>query len=432
MPRAISVNTTEKPASALHDIAILRVFGPALFLLALCTVINYADRGNFSIVAPYLKQEEGLSAAQLGFLLSAFFWSYTMMQFVVGWLMDRFHASWLLAAGFLLWSVATSATGLAGGFVALFLARLLLGVGESVMVPGSSKILAANLPEHYRGFANGVLMSALRVGNAVGTLGAGILIAHYNWRSVFLVMGLLSLLWLPPWIKWMPRSSPQSSDPRSKGPGVFEIMSQRSFWGGVLGHFSFDYLLYFMITWLPGYLVLGRHLSLGKTTAIATTYYAVDALAAIVTGAVSDHWIRSGYSVTLVRKTIMGSGYAIAVIAMAGCAFAGPRTYFAWLMLAALGSGVAGSAILAFPQSLAGPEAAGKWTGLQNGFANFAGIIGPTLTGFAVDRTGNFLIAFVITGAVLLIGAFGWVLITGKLEPVEWRASKRSAISLAD
>jgi MFS family permease len=403
---------------ASNDSRTLRAFAPALALLAICTVVNYADRGNFSIVAPILKQEAGLSSYRTGLLLSAFFWSYTLMQFLVGWLADRFEASVLLAIGFLVWSLATSVTGLAAGFAGLFTARLMLGVGESVVVPGSSKILAANLPEHHRGFANGVLMGALRIGNALGTLGAGVLIAKFNWRSVFVAMGLLSLLWLPPWLKWMPRGRLHAAQPAA--PSVFEIIRQRSFWGGCLGHFSFDYLLYFLITWLPGYLVIGRHLSLGRTTAIATTFYAVDAVAAVATGAVSDFWIRNGRSATLVRKTIMALGYAIAVSAMIGCGLANAHTYFAWLMFAALGSGVAGSAILAFPQALAGPVAAGKWVGLQNGLANLAGVIGPTLTGFAVDRTGSFVTPFVITAVVLLIGGFGWVLITGKLEPVKW------------
>lgn len=424
------MSTADNAGRSLHDSRPLRVFAPALFLLAVCTVINYADRGNFSIVAPILKQEAGFSASKLGFLLGAFFWSYTLMQFVVGWLMDRFHASLLLAVGFLIWSLATAATGLVSAFAALFLVRLVLGVGESVVVPGSSKLLATELPEHHRGFANGVLMSALRVGNAVGTLGAGVLVALYDWHLVFLGMGLLSLLWLPPWLKWMPRSR-ASVAKRDSGPSVAAVLRQRSFWGATLGHFSFDYLLYFMITWLPGYLELGRHLSLGKTTFVATTYYAVDAIMAIATGTISDFWIRSGSSATVVRKTIMGVGYGIAVVAMIGCGFAGPHTYFAWLMIAAVGSGVAGSAILAFPQSLAGPEAAGKWTGLQNGFANFAGVLGPVLTGVAVDRTGSFLAPFVITGVVLLVGAFGWVLIIGKLEPVNWTMPEATAVPAA-
>lgn len=405
------------PATDRHR---LHAFAPALTLLAICTVINYADRGNLSVAAPILKNEFGLSLSSLGLLLAAFFWSYTAMQFVVGWLIDRFDASRIIAVGFLLWSLATAATGFARGFAILFLARLVLGLGESVVVPGSSKLLAVHLPEHYRGFANGVLMAALRCGNAVGTLGAGLLIAKYSWRPVFIGMGLISLAWLPLWAKWKPA---HTVDRLAKfaSPTAVEIMAQRSFWGAVLGHFAFDYLLYFMITWLPTYLVIGRHLSLTGMTAIATSYYAIDAISTMACGWLSDIAIRAGNSVTQVRKFAMALGSTVAVVAMTGCAFADQRTYLPWLLLAAIGSGVTGSGVLLFGQTLAGPRAAGHWTGLQNGFANFAGVIGPYLTGVAVDRTGSFLTPFAITATVLVLGAIGWIFIVGPLEQVVWK-----------
>jgi len=138
----------------------LRAFAPALILLAICALINYVDRGNLSIAAPLLKDELHISVTQLGILLSAFFWTYTAMQFVSGWLVDRFEVNWVVAAGFLVWSLATSATGLARGFTMLLAMRLILGIGESVMAPAFSKIFSFHLPEHCRGFANGVLQGA--------------------------------------------------------------------------------------------------------------------------------------------------------------------------------------------------------------------------------------------------------------------------------
>ena len=152
----------------------LKAFAPALVLLAICSVINYVDRGNLSIAAPLLKDELRISATQLGILLSAFFWTYTALQFVSGWIVDRFDVNRVIAAGFLLWSLATAATGLVRGFTMLLAMRLMLGVGESVMVPACSKILGFHLPEHHRGFANGVLQGAWSAGPAVGTLGAGL------------------------------------------------------------------------------------------------------------------------------------------------------------------------------------------------------------------------------------------------------------------
>ena len=182
----------------------LRAFAPALILLAICILINYVDRGNLSIAAPLLQDELGISASQLGILLAAFFWTYTAMQFVSGWLVDRFDVNWVIAAGYLLWSLATATTGIVRGFIILLAMRLMLGIGESVAFPCFSKILAQHVPEYHRGFANGVIQSALRCGNVVGTFGAGLLMAMYGWRPVFIGVGLVSLLWLPAWIKWMP------------------------------------------------------------------------------------------------------------------------------------------------------------------------------------------------------------------------------------
>ena len=145
-------------------------FAPALFLLFVAVTINYIDRGNLSIAAPLLKEEWHLSASTLGALFSAFFWSYTALQFVGGWVFDRFDPCRVLALGFLVWSLATALTGLATGLVMLISLRLLLGVGESVICPTSSQILARYLPEERRGFANGVVCGGMRFWSSRGNL----------------------------------------------------------------------------------------------------------------------------------------------------------------------------------------------------------------------------------------------------------------------
>src|SRR5215813_9085679 len=124
----------------------------ALTLLVISVFISYVDRGNLSVAAPMLKIELGLSASRVGLLLSSFFWGYTVCLFVCGWFVDRFDVNRVLALGFLLWSLATAATGFVHGFAMLLVVRLLLGVGESVSFPCYSKILAQHLPENQRGF----------------------------------------------------------------------------------------------------------------------------------------------------------------------------------------------------------------------------------------------------------------------------------------
>ncbi|MGH9510518.1 MAG: MFS transporter [Terriglobales bacterium] len=393
---------------------------PWLALLTLSILINYIDRGNLSLAAPLLKDELHLSPWQLGILFSAFFWTYTALQFAMGWLVDRFEVNVVFAAGFLIWSLATATTGLVRGFTLLLVMRLILGIGESVAFPSASKILALHVPEQFRGLANGILISGIKLGPAVGTFGAGLLIARYGWRPVFIAVGLASLLWLPAWNKWMPRGAGLAEFSSDAIPTVARILRHRSFSGACAGHFCANYLLYFMLTWLPYYLVHERHLSLSSMSKIAALYFVIDAASAISTGWLSDFFISRGHSTTLVRKAAMGMGHTIAALALTGCALAGPHNYLAWLLAVGVGSGMAGSGLYVFCQIIAGPKAAGRWTGFQNGFANCAGIVAPALTGYIVNRFDSFQPALAITAAVSLAGGFAWVFWISRVAQVEW------------
>ena len=393
----------------------LRIFAPALVLLVLAIFVNYIDRGNLSIAASTLKDELNISAKQLGTLLAAFFYTYTAMQFVSGWLVDRFDVNRVLAAGFLLWSAATAATGMVHGFILLLIMRMILGIGEGVAFPSCSKILARHLPEHHRGFANAFISFGLKSGPAVGTLGAGLLMAKYGWRPVFIGMGLVALLWLPAWAQWMPRG-PGVSRPVTARTGYLDIIKQRSFWGASIGHFCSNYLLYLTITWLPFYLQRERHLSLSAMSKMVSLYFVVDALSCLTTGSTADHFIRRGHSLTRVRKTAMALGHTTAIIALTGLAFAGPDHYLAWLFAVGAGSGMSAAGVFAIAQTLAGAETAGRWAGLQNGVANFSGVLCATITGFIVDKTAHFSSAFEIAAGFMLLGGLAWVFLVGRLE----------------
>jgi MFS transporter, ACS family, D-galactonate transporter len=393
-------------------------FGPVLTLLSISILISYVDRGNLSVAAPLLKTELHLSTSQLGVLFSAFFSTYTVFIFVSGYLVDRLDVNLVIIVGYTVWSLATAATGLVHAFTTLLLMRLLLGVGESVAFPSCSKILARCLPEHYRGFANGLIIFGLKSGPAVGTLGAGLLMARYGWRPIFIGIGLVSLGWIPAWMKWMPRGSTPADERSSHKVSSASILRVRSFWGATLGHFGVNYVLYFTLTWLPFYLVHERQLSMRSMSLIAATYYFVDAISALTAGSLADVYIRGGRPVSLVRKTAMGLGHTLAAIGLSACALAGPHTYLFCLLALAVGSGMSGAGVYAFSQTLAGPLAAGRWTGLQNGLANLAGIIGPALTGFLVDRTGRFTAALLITALGSILGAVGWTFVVGRLQQV--------------
>src|SRR5436853_2655664 len=141
-----------------------------VFLLLLSVCINYVDRGSLSVAAPIPSQEFLLSPRKLGYLLSAFFWSYTAFQLVVGWLVDRYDVKWVYAGGFLVWSLAMAATGLANSFTALLAARLVLGIGESVFLPSVSKIVVRLFPAESRGLPNALVDVGTKIGPGLSTL----------------------------------------------------------------------------------------------------------------------------------------------------------------------------------------------------------------------------------------------------------------------
>jgi cyanate permease len=220
-------------------------------------------------------------------------------------------------------------------------------------------------------------------------------------------------------MKWMPRGG-RSGDGDSRGPRFRQILRQRSFWGTSAGHFAFNYLFYFLLTWLPTYLVQERHLSMRTMAGVAGLCYAVDALSAVATGWLQDALILKGYTPTLVRKSAMAIGFLMAAVGLMGGSLAGADSYLPWLLAAGFGCGMSGPGLYTFPQTLAGPHAVGKWYGWQNGFANFAGITGPALTGFVLQVTGKFVVPFAITAAICLAGALAWVFVVGRVEQVDW------------
>jgi MFS family permease len=391
-----------------------------LFLLGFSALINYLDRSNLSIAADMIKGELHISDLQLGALLSAFFWTYALMQIPAGWLVDRLDVKWVFAGGYFVWSMATATTGVLRGFAALILIRVILGIGESVAFPSYSKILCGHFTESQRGTANGVLITGLALGPAFGMLVGGTVVGRFGWRPFFLILGAGSLLWLVPWLAWMPSRSKVAATVSGTGVRILDILRQRSAWGTCFGQFSMNYSLYFMVTWLPSYLTRGRHFSMDRMARTGGLIFLMFAISAMLAGKFSDRWITAGASVTLVRKILLGAGMAGAGFCVAAAAVS-PEKIFVW-MLVGLGIflGAAGGSCWAVSQTIAGPRVAGRWTGVQNFIGNLGGAVAPLLTGYLLGRTGQFYWAFAITALVSWLGALSWVVIVGPVEPLDW------------
>jgi MFS family permease len=394
-----------------------------LALLVISGFLNYVDRANLSVGATNIQSELHLSDSHLGLMLSGFFWTYAAFQLfaIAGWLVDRFNVCWVLAIGFFVWSGATAITGAARVFAVMFALRLLLGAGESVAYPSYSRILANNFPEHHRGFANALIDAGTKAGPALGTLIGALLMERYGWRSFFLALGFGSLVWLAPWFLWMPRGQGVATrrDPEDT-PSIADILAQRSAWFTGLGLFCSNYFWYFLITWLPAYLEKERHFPkrrMGVFVAIA--FFAISA-SSVISGFLSDRWIARGGSPTRVRKTFAGTGLVLSTIILPVCVVKDATTAMALLMLACVSFGLFSSQNFAITQTLAGPRAAGKWTSLQNGVANLAGVAAPWLTGWVVQETGQFYLAFVVSAAIVLAAAAMFVFGIGPIRQVEW------------
>jgi ACS family D-galactonate transporter-like MFS transporter len=400
-----------------------------LALLAFSVFINYIDRGNLSIAAPMLKDELGMSASQLGILLSSFFWTYSLFLILSGWLVDRVNVSWVMAIGFFLWSTATAATGFLHGFTALLVVRLILGMGESVAYPAYSKIFAKYFPASQRASANSIIASGLACGPAFGMLLGGVLMSRFGWRSFFVVFGAISLAWLLPWFRWMPRG-PGIAAQMQPGPEptTLEILQQRSAWGTFLGLFCNAYSLYFLVAWLPFYLVRERHFSMDAMAKIGGAMFLTQALSSFVSGRIGDRWIAAGATRTRVHMTFMIAG----LLGTGGCLLAscvvGPTPSVVMLLLVGASAGSTAASTWPISQTLAGPRASGRWAGLQCALGNTSGALASAVTGFILDRTGEFFWAFAIAALLCIAGVLSWLFLVCPVEPVIW--TRRTSVSL--
>jgi MFS family permease len=392
-----------------------------VLLLAAAVFINYVDRGTLATAAPLLKDELGLTNAQMGILLSAFFWSYAPLQPVAGWLAQRFDVRHVLAGGLALWAIATALSGLASGFAMLLVLRVLLGIGESVAFPCNSQLLAQRAAEHERGRANGLISAGLALGPTIGTFVGGLAMATFGWRATFIVFGLVSLLWLLPW-RAATRSGVATAAPvQAVTPVAYRaILRERAAWGMSLGHFCANYSYYFVVSWLPLYFVKVHGFSMAAMASTAATIYALQAACAALGGWASDRWIIAGATATRVRKSQLVISMLGVGAAMMACANAGPRLAIAMLLLVGVFYGLQGANLFATSQTLAGPRAAGKWVGVQNLVANIAGVLAPLVTGLSIDRTGGYWWAFAIAAAVTLLGSLAFGVLVRRVEPVAW------------
>ncbi len=393
-------------------------------LLALAIFINALDRGNFSTAAPLIKDQLQLTNSQIGVLISAFFWTYVPGHFLSGWLSERIGPYRTLALGLLVWSVATLLTGLAVGFAMLLGLRLLLGLGESAGWPASSKLLAMHVSGEKLASANAMTGAGLNLGNGVGILLGGLMVAQFGWRALFFVFGALSLLWLVPWLRLerpvpLPPAAGRGTD-HGPAPSFGVMLGKREMWGSALGHFCNNYPYFLVLSWLPLYLVKQQGYSITAMAWLGGAVYLLSAIFGVIGARIADRWIARGGSQNRVRKTMVLVCLVVALGCMLACAFGSPQVAVLGLLTFSLANGLGAFSVFSIGQTIAGPRCAGKWIGIQNGVAGMSGVIGPLLTGWSIDQTGNYRVAFLIAAGVVVLGMVCWGVVVRKVEPLEW------------
>ena len=402
-----------------------RAKGTGLVLLILLVVsifINYIDRSNLSIAAPLIQKEMRFSESEMGLLFSAFFWTYSSFQLVgiAGWLSDRFSVGWVFTASFVVWAGATLATALLSGFTALFAMRLLLGAGESLAYPCYCRILASEVPQHQRGRANAFLDAASKLGPGAGTFVGGLLMVRFGWRIFFLLLGISSLVWLVPWLRNMPRTPGVRSASILPFSFFREMLKKRTAIGTLCGHFLANYFWFFLLIWLPSYLVKERGFSLTRMATVGSAAYCAVAGATLCAGWISDWLISNGVSVTKVRKSVVVLGLLGSAAALPVGFVHDERYSLTFLFISCMAFGTYTSNHWAITQTVAGPVMAGRWTSVQNGIGNYSGIFASWCTGQIVQHTGSFRMAFALAGIVVLLAAVMWGWVVGPVREVAW------------
>jgi MFS transporter, ACS family, D-galactonate transporter len=408
---------------ALREPRTLHWFALALLVISVC--INYADRGSLGVAAKSLSGELHLVPRQLGYLLAAFSLTYAFGQLVAAKVIDRWNVNWAFAVGFLLWSAATGFTGLANSFVAVLVLRFLLGISESIAYPAYSKIIVISFPEGLRGTTNALIDAGSKLGPAIGVLLGVKMIQWWSWRGMFLIMGGASLLWLIPWTavaaKLPSRTHAAFSEPPVI-PSFQEIASHRVFWGTAIGLFCGNYTWFVFLNWLPYYFETQRHYTHDRLAVFGSLPFWTQAVSSLLFGCLADLIIRRIGNAGRVRQRFVCLGLLGCCATMLPAVMVSdPSLANGLLLFASVSMGAWSSNHWALTQLLAGPHAAGKWTGAQNGFGNLSGVAGQIISGYALQATQSFVIAFAIACAILLVGVLSYWLVIGLPRETSWK-----------
>lgn len=414
-------------------------------LLFATVVINYLDRSNLSIAAPEVFRELAIDPVYAGLVLSAFGWTYALMQIPGGWLVDRIAPRTLYAAALILWSAATVLLGFAGSFFALFALRLVVGALEAPAYPINNRVVTAWFPTRERATAIGFYTSGQFVGLAFLTPVLAWLQVHLGWHMVFVSTGLAGIVWGVVWymVYREPRAFPGvnqaeidlirdggglpdiGSAPKAATPARSAstwrdfkfVLGRRKLWGIYIGQFAINSTLWFFLTWFPTYLVKYRGLDFIKSGLLASLPFLAAFVGVLSSGLLSDWLIRRGASQGFARKLPVVSGLLISASIIGANYAQSTEGVITFMAIAFFGNGFA-SITWSLVSGLAPARLIGLTGGVFNLIGNLAAIATPIVIGLLVEGA-NFSRAITYVAAMAVLGCLSYVLLVGKVERME-------------
>jgi MFS family permease len=401
-----------------------------MFFLA---TINYVDRVVLSVSATPIAKEFDISPVQLGYLFSSFLWLYVICLVPMGMIVDKFGTRAVNAAGIGLWSIATALTGFAPGLSTLIASRILMGVGESTTYPAAGRVIREWIPMRERALFAAIFNSGAYFGPAVGGLVLTWLVSTAGWRTAFFVCSAIGFVWLAAWLIWFrlpEQASWLSSEERAMilrerggnaaqaaapSLGIGRLLASTSMLGLMLTQGCAVYTQYLFLTWLPNYLQAERGMSMLKSGALMALPFLGAVILTALIGKLSDtllteETIRTGGRRRLAALSML-AGSLILLTPLVGNVYV-----ILFLIMIAL-SGVASTVamnIALVSDLLRSSADAGRATGLLILGGNIFGISAPIVTGYVIQSTGNFDYAFVVAGALLVIGSLAVFLLARK------------------
>jgi sugar phosphate permease len=390
----------------------------AVVLLVVAGCVNYLDRAAVAVGEPEIRQTLGLSYSKMGLLLSAFAWSYGVAQIPAGTLIDRFGPRRILGSGLILWSLAQIAASFVGSFAQFIVARVALGLGESPMYVGGTRVCADWFSLKERALPIAIFNSSSALAPAFAPPLLTWLMVAFGWRTMFLIAGLAGFAIAVLWFVFY--RSPVSADvppadiveirrhdgENSEHVGwdqVLWLLRFRTSWGMFLGFSGVVYISWLYATWLPGYLEQARHLSIVSAGFWAALPLAAGFLGALSGGFISDRLGRAGMDAAAACRIptmwglIAAGGFTIAAAFVA-------NVYIAVGLMACglFAANVSSSCGWALAAVIAPGNAVATLEAVQNVGGSIGGALAPFVTGALVQATGSFVAAFVLAGSIAI------------------------------